>query len=128
MHLVDAHTFFLHSNRIACILSRAMAMWGLKDSMPESKSRVSPLSASKDRSSCCDGFLSMFGFAKRKKTDDFVMFDDDASMESALLWSKDGAQATSEDYLEFVPEHERGLADFGSKVSLPMPPEDRVDY
>ena len=66
--------------------------------------------------------------AKRKKTDDFVMFDDNASMESSLLWSKNGAQATSDDYLEFVPEHERGLASFTSNVALPVPQPDKYDY
>ncbi|KAL7526371.1 hypothetical protein ACHAXR_001455 [Thalassiosira sp. AJA248-18] len=94
---------------------RSMVMWGMKDTMSAGGSRM-------------DWFLSLFGLAKRKKTDDFVVFDDNASLESSLLWSKDGAQPTSEDYLEFVPEHERGLEDFSSKVSMPTPPEDRVDY
>ena len=73
-------------------------------------------------------FSSWFGFATRKKSEDFVMFDDNASMESALLWSRDGSQPTSEDYLEFVPEHERGLVSYTSSVPLPMPPADRTDY
>ena len=90
---------------------------------------------SKESGSCCawhvsvrKWFVSWCGCEKKKKTDDLVVFDDNASLESALLWSKDGGQPTSDDYLEFVPEHERGLSNFGSKVSLPVPPEDRVDY
>lgn len=73
-------------------------------------------------------FSSFFGFGKKKRSEDFVMFDDNASMESALLWSKNGAQPSSEDYLEFVPEHERSLASHTSNVALPTPPADRVDY
>mmetsp|Transcript_41079 Transcript_41079/g.87513 ORF Transcript_41079/g.87513 Transcript_41079/m.87513 type:complete len:138 (+) Transcript_41079:113-526(+) len=80
------------------------------------------------RQSPCDRFLSMFGFGRRKRTDDMVVFDENASMESSLLWSKDGTEPTSEDYLEFVPEHEQKLADFATKVALPKPPEDRTDY
>lgn len=104
---------------------RGYAMWKMKDTM--SDGRVAPLSRSGSDSKCswCPSWL---GFSKRKKTDDFVMFDDNASMESSLLWSKNGSQPTSDDYLEFVPEHERGLENFHSKVSLPTPPEDRVDY
>lgn len=56
------------------------------------------------------------------------MFDDNASMESALLWSKDGGQPSSDDYLEFVPEHERGLASYASNAVMPLPPEDKTDY
>lgn len=107
---------------------RSMVMWGLKDTMSEHGARVSPSTGRSSGGSRMDWFLSLFGLAKRKKTDDFVVFDDNASLESSLLWSKDGAQPTSEDYLEFVPEHERGLEDFSSKVSMPTPPEDRVDY
>jgi len=73
-------------------------------------------------------FLSWCGLAKKKRSDDFVMFDDNASMESALLWSKDGGQPSSDDYLEFVPDHERGLANYTSNVALPLPPEDKMDY
>lgn len=65
---------------------------------------------------------------KRKKTDDFVVFDDDSSLESSLLWAKNAAQPTSEDYLEFMPEHEKGLANFASSTKLPKPPVDRYDY
>jgi len=65
---------------------------------------------------------------KRKKTDDFVIFDDDSSLESALLWSKNGTQPTSEDYLEFMPEHEKGLSSFAQSAKLPRPPVDRFDY
>ena len=113
---------------------RGLVMWGMKDTMSaEQGARVSPLTrASSDSSkpTCCtpSWFLSILGLSKRKKTDDFVMFDDNASMESSLLWSKNGAQATSDDYLEFVPEHERGLASFTSNIALPIPQPDRVDY
>jgi hypothetical protein len=65
---------------------------------------------------------------KRKKTDDFVIFDDDSSLESSLLWSKNGTQPTSEDYLEFMPEHEKGLSNFANSAKLPKPPVDRFDY
>mmetsp|Transcript_8619 Transcript_8619/g.19372 ORF Transcript_8619/g.19372 Transcript_8619/m.19372 type:complete len:323 (-) Transcript_8619:87-1055(-) len=108
---------------------RGLAMWDMKDTMAEegATSRVTPLSRSTSDSKP-NWFLSLFGLAKRKKTDDFVMFDDNASMESSLLWSKNGAQPTSDDYLEFVPEHERGLANFHSTIGLPTPPEDRMDY
>lgn len=78
--------------------------------------------------SCCSRFLSCLGLKKRKPTDDMVRFDEGASMESALLWSKDGTEVTAEDYLEFLPEHEQGLAESVSKVPLPKPPEDRTDY
>lgn len=101
-------------------------MWGMKDAMPERVARVAPLSGSRgvrqQRS-----LLSLLGLAKRKRTDDFVVFDDNASMESSLLWSQNRAQPTSDDYLEFVHEHERRISDF-SHVSLPKPPEDRTDY
>lgn len=108
---------------------RGLAMWGMKDNMSDTGARVSPLTrSSSDSSDRCCGILSFFGLTKRKKTDDFVMFDDNASMESSLLWSKNGAQATSDDYLEFVPEHERGLASFTSNVALPIPQPDRTDY
>lgn len=108
---------------------RGLAMWGMKDNMSDTGARVSPLTrSSSDSSERCCGILSFFGLTKRKKTDDFVMFDDNASMESSLLWSKNGAQATSDDYLEFVPEHERGLANFTSNVALPIPQPDRTDY
>ena len=98
-------------------------MWGLKNTMSEQGVTSRSTGGSK-----CDSLLSMFGLSKKKKTDDFVVFDDSASMESALLWSKNGSQPTSDDYLEFVPEHERQLADFHSNVALPTPPEDLVDY
>jgi len=102
---------------------RGLAMWGLKNTMSEQGVTSRSTGGSK-----CDSLLSMFGLSKKKKTDDFVVFDDSASMESALLWSKNGSQPTSDDYLEFVPEHERQLADFHSNVALPTPPEDPVDY
>lgn len=106
---------------------RFRAMWVMKD-MQGTSGRGSPLSRSRSDSKW-NSFLSWFGLAKRKKTDDFVVFDDNASMESSLLWSKTGGgQPSADDYLEFVPEHERGLADFSSNIALPTPPEDRVDY
>ncbi|KAL3804387.1 hypothetical protein HJC23_011315 [Cyclotella cryptica] len=79
-------------------------------------------------SSSLKGFMSWLGLSKKKRSEDFVMFDDNASMESSLLWSKDGGQPSADDYLEFVPEHERGLANYTSNVSLPLPPADKTDY
>lgn len=109
-------------------MHRGLNMWSMKDTLPEQQgARVSPMTRPPGESRG-NWFLSFFGLAKRKKTDDFVMFDDNASMESSLLWSKNGAQPTSDDYLEFVPEHERGLANFHSSIGLPTPPEDKVDY
>ena len=104
-------------------------MWSMKDALQSrGTSRGSSRSSSSgsSKAGCCERCLSFFGLSKRKKTDDFVVFDDNASMESSLLWSKN--EATSDDYLEFVPEHERGLANFATSVGLPRPPEDRVDY
>merc|ERR1719491_1670115 len=75
----------------------------------------------------CSWFLSLFGLEKRNKVDDFVVFDD-SSMEQSLLWTKDGNQPTAEDYLEFVPEHERGLAEQAKSRSMPKPAEDKCDY
>lgn len=80
------------------------------------------------QSSQSEGWLSWFGLGKSKRTDDFVMFDDNTSMQSALLWSKNGSQPSSEDYLEFLPDHERLLANYTSGVALPAPPVDRTDY
>ena len=99
-----------------------MVMYALKDTMPSEGSPSRSSGGSK-----CD-ILSWFGLTKKKKTDDFVVFDDNASMESSLLWTKNGSQPSSDDYLEFVPEHERGLADFHSNIALPTPPEDQIDY
>jgi len=109
---------------------------------PSSKSRSEPESrrqrpattgskekGGKKKSCCsCDWFLSLFGLQKRKKVDDFFVFDDSASMEHSLLWTKNGDQPTADDYLEFIPEHERGLADQASNLALPKPAEDRCDY
>ena len=71
--------------------------------------------------------LAWLGIVKKKRTDDLVLFDDNSSLDSALLWSHDG-DPRPDDYLVFVPEHERRLTDFTSTISLPMPPEDRMDY
>ena len=101
-------------------------MWGMKDKFPGQAARVTPHSRSTSVSKP-NWFLSLFGLTKRKKTDDFVVFDDNASMESSLLWSQDRAQPTPGDYLEFVREHERKISDF-SKVPLQKPPEDNTDY
>jgi len=76
----------------------------------------------------CDRFLALFGLQKRKKVDDFVVFDNNASMEQSLLWSKDGGQPDADDYLEFVPEHERDLAERTANQDLPRPEEDTYDY
>ena len=101
-------------------------MWGMKDKFPGQAARVTPHSRSTSVSKP-NWFLALLGLAKRKKTDDFVMFDDNASMESSLLWSHNRAQPTSDDYLEFVQEHERRLSDF-SNVLQPKPPEEMMDY
>jgi hypothetical protein len=101
-------------------------MWGMKDNFPGQVARVTPHSRSTSVSKR-NWFLSLFGLTKRKKTDDFVVFDDNASMESSLLWSQDRAQPASGDFLDFISNHERGLADF-SKVPLQKPPEDNTDY
>lgn len=85
-------------------------------------------SISTGSSSSSWNILSWVGLAKKKRTEDFVMFDDNASMESALLWSRDGGQPSSDDYLQFVPEHERTLSNYTSSVALPLPPEDKIDY
>jgi len=106
---------------------RFRVMWEMKDTMRGTSARVSPNSASSN-DSAWNRFLGLFGLSKRKKTDDMVLFDDNASMESSLLWSKDGAQPSSDDYLEFVPEHERGLAEYASNIALPVPPEEKDDY
>jgi len=71
--------------------------------------------------------LSWLGIVKKKRTDDLVVFDDNSSLESALLWSNDG-EPCPEDYLVFVPEHEKSLTNFTASISLPAPPEDKTDY
>jgi len=78
--------------------------------------------------SVCNRFLSFFGLGKKKKIDDLVVFDENASLDQSLLWSKNGPGPTSNDYLEFVPEHERALTEYTSSLDLPTPPADRVDY
>ncbi len=88
-------------------------------------SKVSPYQESSTFSWLCCSCLCP---KKRKKTDDFVVFDDDSSLESALLWSKNGTQPTPDDYLEFMPEHEKGLSNFAQSARLPKPPVDRFDY
>ena len=76
----------------------------------------------------CDWFLSLFGIKKQSKVDDFIVFDGNSSMEQSLLWTKNGNQPTADDYLEFVSEHERGLVDHASNLTVPKPPEDKCDY
>ena len=74
--------------------------------------------------------LAWLGIVKKKRTDDLVLFDDNSSLDSALLWSHDG-DPRPDDYLVMISplaEHERRLTDFTSTISLPMPPEDRMDY
>jgi len=116
------HTILLDTS----LLYRGLHMWGMKDTM--SDARVSPTSRGSSDSKC-NWFLSLFGLSKRKKTDDFVVFDDNASLESSLLWSKDAAQPTSDDYLEFVPEHERALANYMAHSVIMEPPQaDAMDY
>ena len=72
-------------------------------------------------------FLSWLGVAKKKRTDNLIVFDDNSSLDSALLWSHAG-DPCPDDYLEFVHEHERSLTNFASTIALPSPPEDRMDY
>mmetsp|Transcript_13167 Transcript_13167/g.19862 ORF Transcript_13167/g.19862 Transcript_13167/m.19862 type:complete len:178 (-) Transcript_13167:81-614(-) len=84
--------------------------------------------SSKTKESPCSWFLSMFGLEKRKKIDDFVVFDDQSALDQSLLWPENGSQPKPDDYLEFAPEHERGLAEQTSNAALPDPPEDRIDY
>jgi len=98
-----------------------------QDSLRRAGGSARSMSTGSDSSSL-KGFMSWLGFSKKKRSEDFVMFDDNASMESALLWSKDGGQPSADDYLEFVPEHERGLANYTSNVALPLPPPDKTDY
>jgi len=111
---------------------RGITMWGMNTAMggEGATDQVAPnlRSTSNSSQTWSHWFLSLFGLTKRKKTDDFVVFDDGASMESSLLWSKSGGMPTSDDYLEFVPEHERGLSNFHAAAELPTPPEDRCDY
>ena len=73
-------------------------------------------------------FLSLFGIAKRKKVDDMIMFHDNTSMEAPLLWSSNQrTEPSADDYLNFIPQHERSIANY-SHVELPLPPVDRTDY
>jgi len=104
------------SHMISPFVFRFGAMWVMEDNRK-----------SKNESKC-NWFLSLFGAGKRKKTDDFVVFDENATMEDSLLWSQDGTVPSSDDYLEFVPEHERKLEEFTTSVTLPKPPEDKMDY
>lgn len=107
---------------------RAIAVWSLRETMLQQGGRATRRMSPSSSSSWCP-CLSWLGLSKKRKTDDFVVFDDDASLESSLLWSKEGTQPASEDYLDFVPEHERGLADYTSSVTLPEPKfDDRMDY
>lgn len=109
---------------------RSYAIRSIKQAMASSSDKVSPLSKSLKRSnsdSKCNWLFSLFGLKKEKKIDDFVVFDDNTSMERSLMWSGDDA-SMQEDYLEFIPDHERGLTDFAETVPLPAPPKDRTDY
>lgn len=110
-----------------------------RDNLKESPTTREPKEKERSKKCCCcgsrssggspcDWFLSLFGLKKQSKVDDFVVFDDSSSMEQSLLWSKHGNQPTAEDYLEFVKEHERGLADHASNLAVPKPPEDKCDY
>ena len=97
-------------------------MWGFNNTMSKKKSSTSG-------SSKCDSLLSWFGFSEKKITSDFVVFDDGECMDAPLLWPKNGSQeVTPDDYLEFVPGHERGLADSLSGMVIPMPEEEQLDY
>lgn len=73
-------------------------------------------------------FLSLFGRTKRKKVDDMIMFHDNTSIEAPLLWSSDQrTEPSADDYLNFIPQHEKRIANY-SHVELPLPPADRTDY
>ena len=83
----------------------------------------------------CDRLLAWCGFTPHNKTDDFVTFDDDSSTTQPLLWSllwSEGGGGErpmrADDYLEFVPEHERDLVESALNRSLPRPAEVRCDY
>eukprot|EP00584_Thalassiosira_punctigera_P010271 CAMPEP_0172546050 /NCGR_PEP_ID=MMETSP1067-20121228/15876_1 /TAXON_ID=265564 ORGANISM="Thalassiosira punctigera, Strain Tpunct2005C2" /NCGR_SAMPLE_ID=MMETSP1067 /ASSEMBLY_ACC=CAM_ASM_000444 /LENGTH=177 /DNA_ID=CAMNT_0013332915 /DNA_START=224 /DNA_END=757 /DNA_ORIENTATION=- len=78
--------------------------------------------------SMCVRLLSCLGLKNRKKVDDFVVFDDKASLDQALLWPDNGSRPNADDYMEFAPEHEKGLAERVSNVRLPSLPKDRTDY
>ena len=62
--------------------------------------------------------------------DDFVAFSDASdSLESSLLWSTEVGRPAAEDYLEFIPEHERRLAGDYTSVKLSVPPRvENADY
>ena len=62
--------------------------------------------------------LARLGLSRRKRTDDFVAFDDVNSLEHPLMWSLEGAR----------PEAGRSLSEqYMVNVTLPKPAED-VDY
>ena len=85
-------------------------------------------SSGSKKSSSNNWFLSLFGLTKRKKVDDMIMFHDNPSMEAPLLWSTNQRTEPSvDDYLNFIPQHERSIANY-SHVELPLPPVDRTDY
>jgi len=76
----------------------------------------------------CERILGWFGLERRRRVDDLVILDDNSGLERSLLWSEGGDRPQADDYLEFVPEHERGLMETASNASMPKPPEDRYDY
>jgi hypothetical protein len=85
-------------------------------------------SSGSKKSSSNNWFLSLFGLTKRKKVDDMIMFHDNPPMEAPLLWSTNQRTEPSvDDYLNFIPQHERSIANY-SHVELPLPPVDRTDY
>ncbi len=104
-------------------------MWTTKAT---SSNRVAPLAKkSKGDPTCCGRLLSLFALKKQKRAHDLVVFDDDdASIERSLLWSRSHEGGSRpEDYMGFVSEHERGLAERASDVAaLLAPPRDRFDY
>lgn len=105
-------------------LHRAIFMWNLRPSPP----RGSPARRRTERASRCRcPFWPFFG-GSRAKADDFVSLDEAAggSLGSPLLWSETGAPPGAEDFLDFVPEHERGLAEYPSGTDLLRP--DTIDY
>lgn len=99
---------------------------------PSRESKPPTTGESKPRGRCCPSpfawLLAWCGLERRKRVDDFVVFDDDAALERSLLWSQEGGHPPAEEYLKFVPGHERDLTEHAANLVLPKPAEDRYDY
>lgn len=105
---------------------RFFAVKEIRRGMVEADSRQEAPQSSQSQNSW---FGSMFGFTRKQKSSEgLVTFDDNASLQSALLTQR-GSQHASEHYLAFVPEYEGRLADASQNISLPRPSiADRSDY